>query len=92
MLDDIGSTHSSMEELLADMPELEKPLQEGINGVLDWIIDRLDIIGMLHLNVMKRDLGSSSAHSIGCKGSGKLNRHLGDDFFSVSVMSSRKVT
>jgi hypothetical protein len=81
-----------MEELLADMPELEKPLQEGINGVLDWIIDRLDIIGMLHLNVMKRDLGICSAYSIGCKGSGKLDRHLGVDLFSVSVMSSRKVT
>ena len=38
-------------------PELKESLQERVNIIFNWVIDQLDVFGMLHLNVPKRDLG-----------------------------------
>ena len=58
MCDKIGGTSPSM-ELCMSMPELEETLQEGINIVFDWIINKFDIFGMLHFDILKGDLGTA---------------------------------
>jgi hypothetical protein len=92
MLDDISCTRASV-ELLTDTSELEKALQEGINGVLNQLIDGLDVIGMLHLNVMKRDLGSGMRAESDAKVAAYSTAILEMIFFfSTTVMLSGKVT
>ena len=63
MCNKIGGASPSA-ELCMSTPELEEALQEGINIVLDQIINLFDIFGMLHFNIPKEDLGAAAFGSI----------------------------
>ena len=54
-------------ELCMNVPELEEALKEGINIVFNWVINQLDVFGMLHFDIPKRDLGTAAFGGIGSK-------------------------
>ena len=70
------------------MPKLEESLQEAVNIVVDWVIDGLNILGMLSLNVPKGDLGLAASGSIGGQiGSVLCNNQAMDNPVPLSFFS-----
>ena len=51
-------------ELCTSVPKLKESLQERVNIVFNWVIDWLDVFGMLHLDVPKGDLGIAACGGI----------------------------
>ena len=61
--DKIGGAGPTM-ELCMSAPKLKESLQERVNTVFNWVVNWLDVFGMLHLDVPKRDLGVAALGSV----------------------------